>query len=88
MHGAPDIVFEILSPSTANYDLSVKKESYEKYGVREYWIVDPIERSIELFVSVNGKFESRFVGSEGDVNSTLLPGFSIKAEEVFPRVSF
>jgi len=39
--GAPDVVIEVLSPSSAYHDLIEKKEVYQKYGVKEYWIVDP-----------------------------------------------
>ncbi|WP_250637480.1 Uma2 family endonuclease [Caldithrix abyssi] len=41
MKGAPDLIIEILSPSSAYYDLVGKKELYEQFGVKEYWIVDP-----------------------------------------------
>nr|NIR48553.1 Uma2 family endonuclease [candidate division KSB1 bacterium]NIR69031.1 Uma2 family endonuclease [candidate division KSB1 bacterium]NIS24097.1 Uma2 family endonuclease [candidate division KSB1 bacterium]NIT71016.1 Uma2 family endonuclease [candidate division KSB1 bacterium]NIU24716.1 Uma2 family endonuclease [candidate division KSB1 bacterium] len=46
--GAPDLIIEILSPSTAYYDLVEKKDNYEKFGVKEYWIVDPKKRRVEL----------------------------------------
>ncbi len=51
IEGAPDIVVEVLSPSTAYYDLRMKKSIYEKSGVMEYWLIDPIERSAELYVN-------------------------------------
>jgi Uma2 family endonuclease len=44
---APDLVVEILSPSTAGYDNSVKKQLYERSGVAEYWVVDPFEQKID-----------------------------------------
>ena len=47
--GAPDLVVEVLSPSTANHDHGYKKEVYAKCGVREYWIVSPYEKSIEVY---------------------------------------
>ena len=46
LHGAPDLVIEILSPSTAKYDLKKKKTVYERCGVKEYWIVDPATKSV------------------------------------------
>ena len=61
VHGAPDLVLEILSPSTSRYDRSHKKDVYEKHGVREYWIVSPAERSIEQYVLENGSFVLRDV---------------------------
>jgi len=45
--GAPDVVVEILSPSTAYYDLTEKKDVYERVGVKEYWIVDPKEKPLK-----------------------------------------
>jgi Uma2 family endonuclease len=83
MHGAPALVIEVLSASTAYYDQRSKKEAYEEAGVNEHWIVNPMEHLIELFVSIDGKFETQFLGKEGAVNSIVLPGFSIKTEDVF-----
>lgn len=56
VHGAPDLVVEILSPRTAKYDKKIKKDVYEACGVREYWIVDPAAKSIEQYLSENGRF--------------------------------
>lgn len=51
VHGAPDLVVEVLSPSTARNDRSYKKEVYGQCGVREYWLVSPDEKSIEIYRS-------------------------------------
>ena len=56
IHGAPDLVVEVLSPSTGRYDRGHKMQVYERCGVREYWIVDTKNRSIEQYVSENGNF--------------------------------
>jgi len=85
VYGAPDLVIEILSPSTAHYDLKDKKDAYEKFGVLEYWIVDPHDKSVEAFQSKNGKFETFFLGKQGKPQSSILPGFSVKVEEIFSR---
>jgi len=42
VHGVPDLIIEILSPGNRSHDLVVKKNLYEKFGVHEYWIVDPL----------------------------------------------
>ena len=47
--GVPDLVVEVLSPSTAKNDRFIKKALYEKYGVKEYWLVDPRGKSIEVY---------------------------------------
>lgn len=49
IYGAPDLVVEVLSPSTAKNDKGYKKEVYAECGVREYWIVDPVSNSIEVY---------------------------------------
>ena len=57
IHGAPDLVVEILSPSTARNDRTVKLLTYAKHGVKEYWIVDPLNRTVEVYHLLEGKYE-------------------------------
>ncbi len=57
IHGVPDLVVEILSPSTARNDKIKKKIIYEKYGVKEYWIVDPFSKSVEVYLLKENKLE-------------------------------
>lgn len=56
IHGAPDLVVEVLSPGTSKNDKGYKKDLYEKAGVKEYWIIDPMLRSIEVYLLTDGKF--------------------------------
>ena len=56
VHGAPDLVVEVLSPSTAKYDRVHKKDVYEQSGVPEYWLVSPGDRSIEVYRLDGGKY--------------------------------
>ena len=56
IEGAPDLVVEILSPSTGRNDIGVKKDIYEHFGVKEYWIISPNERSIVVYHLKDGKF--------------------------------
>lgn len=82
--GVPDLVIEILSESTAYYDLRHKKNVYEKTGVKEYWIVDPIEKSIEVYENTSEGFRLFMrVVEKGRINSKLLEGFSVELEKVF-----
>ncbi len=84
--GAPDLVMELLSPTTQYYDLTKKKELYERFGVLEYWIVDTIAHSITIFSNRNGKFQQTFSGSGSEAaQSEVLPGFSVAVEELFKR---
>ncbi len=57
IEGTPDLVVEILSRSTEKKDRIDKLFTYEKYGVKEYWLVDPIRKSVMVYVLRDGKFE-------------------------------
>ena len=54
--GAPDMVVEILSYSTRKKDLTIKKDTYEAHGVREYWIIDPWAKIIDVYLLRDGKY--------------------------------
>ena len=56
IYGAPDMVVEVLSKSTRRNDLTIKKDTYEANGVREYWIVDPWMKSIDVYLLRDGKY--------------------------------
>ena len=82
--GAPDLVIEILSPSTAYYDLKEKFKVYARQGVKEYWIVDPNDQSIEIYQEEEGKFKQiHRIEKEGKVKSKVLPGFEVEISDVF-----
>lgn len=57
VHGAPDLVVEVLSPSTVKRDRTYKKDTYARCGVREYWLVDPANKSVEVYRLENGRLE-------------------------------
>ena len=57
IEGAPDFVVEILSPSTKRKDITVKKAVYERFGVKEYWIIGPNDESIEVYLLHDGHYE-------------------------------
>ena len=56
VNGAPDLIVEVLSPSTMKNDVGIKKYAYEKNGVKEYWIVDPWSKRIEVYHLIDGKY--------------------------------
>jgi Uma2 family endonuclease len=56
LHGAPDLVIEILSPATAKYDQKKKKAVYERCGVKDYWMVDPATKTVTGFALRDKKF--------------------------------
>ena len=82
--GAPDLVVEILSPTSAYYDLRKKLKIYEKHGVREYWIVDPEGKNIIIYENRAGKFVlAQEVEEKGKVESKVIPGFELEAESIW-----
>lgn len=82
--GAPDLVVEILSKSTAQYDRGDKRDIYEQFGVREYWLVDPAKKSIELYSFVNERFKLvSYFEEAGVLKSIVLEGFEMDIEQVF-----
>lgn len=71
--GAPELVVEILSPSTARYDRQQKYKAYEKNGVQEYWIVDPVHETIEVWTLKKKKFVRQGAfGKDDTFKSTIL----------------
>lgn len=83
--GAPDLIIEILSPSTQRHDRLVKYNLYQRAGVREYWIVDPAAESIQSFVLEDGRYTAAGFGSPGDVlKVNVLDGCFIELSKVFP----
>jgi Uma2 family endonuclease len=84
IEGAPDLIVEVLSPTNAYYDLRHKMRIYEATGVREYWIVDPMETSMEFYSNIGGIFTlSARVEKTGVIMSLLFPAFAIDAAELF-----
>ncbi len=82
--GAPDLVVEILSKGTAIYDRGDKKDIYEKYGVREYWLVDPKSKTVEVYSFEKERFKLKQYAEEtGTIKSTVLKGFKIELEKIF-----
>jgi Uma2 family endonuclease len=73
VHGPPDLVIEILSPSTGYYDLKKKFQVYERYGVQEYFIVDPEDLEVVGYRSNGGRFHE-FLREKGRFTSQVLDG--------------
>lgn len=84
INGAPDLVVEILSPNTGYYDLRSKYKVYEKKGVREYWIVDPQHKSVQVFCLRDGKFIlDQEAEEQGTVTSRVIAGLAVQVESIF-----
>jgi Uma2 family endonuclease len=82
--GAPDLVVEVASPSTAIYDRREKLDAYIQAGVAEYWIVEPATHSVEVLTIEANAFSSRGI-FEGKtlLSSKIIPDFSIHVEQFF-----
>lgn len=83
--GVPDMVVEILSPSTQRHDRLTKFNLYQRAGVREYWIVDPANRAVQSFVLEDGRYSVKEFGAAGDkMRVNILEDCVIDLSEVFP----
>jgi Uma2 family endonuclease len=80
-NGAPDLVIEIVSPTSARYDRVVKFNKYRQAGVREYWIVDPEERVVFAYVLKDGAYVASIYEESAPV--TVLPGCTVELSAVF-----
>ncbi len=84
IQGSPDMLVEILSPSTEKNDRVKKKTIYEKYGVKEYWIVDPENEYVEIYTLKENNYQLlHSVMKDGVINSKVIKGFSIQAQLLF-----
>jgi Uma2 family endonuclease len=83
---APDLVAEILSPGTRRRDLDIKRALYARFGVQEYWIVDPDARTLIVLAMASDKFEPVPGGEGGAIASRLLPGLALTLKDVFAGV--
>ena len=84
--GAPDLVIEVLSPSTARNDRLIQFHSYEQAGVKEYWIVDPLNFTIETYrLTGNHLTQSRVYGRNDTIHTALIEGLSIDLNNIFKQ---
>jgi len=83
IRGAPDLVIEILSETTAERDRVAKRLLYAKYGVREYWLVDPTTGSIEVLQLGERGFEPIGIFWEGQTLRSPLLGLELQLDQVF-----
>lgn len=84
--GAPDLVVEILSPGNNRKELKLKYAVYEESGVKEYWVIHPIEQTLLIYTLTDGKYQSSGLFVSGDyVESSCIEGFRLNLEEIFER---
>ena len=81
--GAPDWVIEITSPRTAKNDFNEKFNLYEESGVREYWIVQPKEKAVNVYVLENGEYALVDVYESGEIPSRIFPDLLVSHDRIF-----
>jgi len=87
VRGAPDWVAEVLSPSTARHDQTVKLAAYERAGVREVWLIDPINRTLTFYRLEGGRYgRGTRLELKGKTPITVVPGVIIDWDEVLAEI--
>lgn len=81
--GAPDMVVEVLSPTSAHRDIYVKFRLYQQFGVREYWIVNTDAMTVQAHVLENGRYYTTCYGNNDSAPVHILDGCTIDLQEVF-----
>lgn len=85
-HGAPDIVVEIISPTSRSRDTIVKAMRYARFGVREFWLVDPDLRTMSAYDLVDGLSSERMADADGVLSSGVMAGLRIDPASLFAEV--
>lgn len=87
IRGAPDWVLEELSPATASHDQIIKRDLYERYGVREYWLVHPADRVLTIYLLDDKQFSrSKIVELSGATAISVLDNVVIQWDELITRL--
>lgn len=82
--GAPDLIVEIVSKGSVDKDRVVKKEVYERFAVKEYWIVDIRSKTVEVYCMEDDRYKLfSFAEEEGIIKSSVLPGFKMNVQAIF-----
>ena len=82
---APDFIVEILSDSTKKRDYGIKKTDYALHGVEEYWIIDPVNETVEQYLLSGITYELSQKLREGSLASEVITGFSIEVKDIFAK---
>jgi Uma2 family endonuclease len=81
--GTPDLLIELVSASSVRRDRYDKRELYARFGVKEYWIGDPANRSLEILTLKAGQYELHCAAEEkGELTSLVLPGLEFNLPEI------
>jgi Uma2 family endonuclease len=88
VRGAPDWLAEVLSPGTARHDKIVKVPAYERAGVREVWLIDPVEHTLSIYLLEAGYYgRATILELKGQTQLTAVPGVTIDWDCILTRIS-
>lgn len=84
INGAPDLIVEVISPGSIRRDRIDKKELYQRFAVKEFWLIDPQNKTVEIYIFENDNYRlHEFQEQEGKVTSIVLEGFETDIKEIF-----
>lgn len=87
VRGAPDWIVEVLSPATASHDQIKKRQLYEQHGVREFWLIHPIDRLLTVYRLTNGEYgKPELYELQGETAVSVLPEIIIQWDELAARL--
>lgn len=87
VRGAPDWIVEVLSPSTAGHDQIKKRALYERHGVKEYWLIHPMDRVLTIYLLNDGEYgKPELYELKGENQVSVLPEIVIQWDELVPRL--
>lgn len=87
VRGAPDWVVEVLSPSTAGHDQIRKLKLYERHGVREYWLIHPVDRVLTVYRLIDGEYgKPELYELQGETAVSVLPEIVIQWDDLAARL--
>lgn len=84
IHGIPDLVVEVLSPSSRRRDLRAKLQLYARFGVPHYWIADPDARTVQPYALTTQGYEALpLLQADDTLSCPLFPGITIRVGDLF-----
>jgi len=84
--GAPDLIIEIMSPSNTHSQLFYKFNHYLKAGVREYWVINPEEKIVNVHIYEDGRYFTTLYKDDDRIPVNILPGLEIALEDIWARI--
>lgn len=82
--GAPDLLIEIISPGSVRHDRVDKKNLYERFAVKEFWLIDPANKTVEIFTIESNAYQlNQFLETSGKARSAVLQGFEMEISTLF-----